>query len=250
MTALAGPDEPAVSRGSTVAAIRVRRLGAAHILNDVLRVSVVGNSGSGKTTVAAAIGAAMGAPHLELDAVFHQPGWAPLDREEFRRRVAEFVAAPRWVADGNYSAVRDLVWARADTVVWLDPPRHRVMRRIIWRSLSRAALRAELWNGNRERWANLVRMDPQESVIAWAWTRHHVYRQRYEQAMADPANAHLTFIRLRSPREVAALLTQVRTPVPGSGRDHGSADPGPHPAPGGSPRDHENLRPRRPDLPR
>jgi adenylate kinase family enzyme len=169
---------------------------------------VVGNSGSGKTTIAAALGAAMDAPHLELDAVFHQPGWVPLETEEFRRRVAEFVAAPRWVTDGNYSKVQDLVWARADTVIWLDPPRHRVMRRIIWRSLRRAALRAELWNGNRERWANLVRIDPTESVVAWAWTRHHAYRQRYERAMADPANAHLTFIRLRTPGQVARLITR------------------------------------------
>src|SRR6266542_4768183 len=110
MSRLAGPDEPAVSRGSTVAASRVRRLGAAHILNDVRRVSVVGNSGSGKTTVAAAIGAARGAPHLELDAVFHQPGWAPLDREEFRRRVPGFVAAPGGAPDGTSSAVRARAW--------------------------------------------------------------------------------------------------------------------------------------------
>lgn len=185
-------------------------MAAAHILNDVRRISVVGNSGSGKTTIAAALAAAMDVPHLELDAVFHQPDWVPLDREEFRRRVAAFVAAPCWVTDGNYSAVRDLVWTRADTVIWMDPPRRRVMRQIIWRSLRRAALRAELWNGNRERWANLIRMDPMESVVAWAWTRHHTYQQRYEQAMSDPANAHLTFVRLRTPAEVTALLARVR----------------------------------------
>lgn len=172
---------------------------------------MVGNSGSGKTTIAIALSAALNVPHLEIDAVFHQPGWVPLEAGEFRRRVAEFVAAPGWVADGNYSTVQDLVWARADTVVWLDPPRYRVMRRIIWRTLRRAALRAELWNGNRERWTNLLRADPMESVIAWAWTRHHTYRRRYERAMADPANAHLTFVRLRTPGEVAALIARVRT---------------------------------------
>jgi adenylate kinase family enzyme len=186
----------------------VRSRAAAHILSGVLRISVVGNSGSGKTTVAAALAAALGVPHLELDSVFHQPGWVPLPEEEFRRRVAEFVAAGRWVTDGNYSAVQDLIWARADTVVWLDPPRYRVMRQVIWRTLRRATLRVELWNGNRERWANVLRADPKESVIAWAWTRHHYTRQRYERAQADPANAHLAFIRLRTPGEVAAFVGQ------------------------------------------
>ena len=185
------------------------RPGRAHT-ERVRRISVVGNSGSGKTTIAAALSEALDVPHLELDGVFHQPDWVPLEEAEFRRRVAEFVAAPSWVADGNYSAVRDLVWARADTVIWLDPPRHRVMRRIIWRTLRRTALRAELWNGNRERWVNLVRADPMESVIAWAWTRHHVYRRRYELAVADTANAHLAFVRLRASGEVAALLDRVR----------------------------------------
>jgi len=182
----------------------------AHILDDVRRVSVVGNSGSGKTTVAAALGAALNVPHLELDSVFHQPGWVPLEEQEFRRLVAKFVAAPSWVADGNYSAVQDLVWARADTVIWLDLPRHRVMPRIIWRTLRRAALRAELWNGNRERWANLVSVDPMKSVIAWSWTQHHRYRRRYQRASADPASAHLEFVRLRTPGQVAALIARVR----------------------------------------
>lgn len=171
----------------------------------VKRVSVVGNSGSGKTTLAAELGRRIAAPHLELDSVFHQPGWEPLPVEEFRARVAEFVAGDRWVVDGNYSSVQDLVWKRADTVVWLDPPRHRVMRQIIGRTLRRALTRAELWNGNREEWSSIFRADPSKSIIVWAWKGHRVVRERYGSAQADPANAHLTFIRLRSANDVAAL---------------------------------------------
>jgi len=167
---------------------------------------VVGNSGSGKTTFARELAGALAIPHLELDSVFHQPGWQPLDRQVFRQRVTAFTSGPCWVVDGNYGAVRDIVWGRADTVVWLDPPRHRVMRQVIWRTLRRTATRAELWNGNREPWSNLVTFKPEESIIAWAWTRHRVYRQRYLTAQDDPANGHLAFVRLRTPREVAALI--------------------------------------------
>ena len=181
------------------------------------RVSVVGNSGSGKTTLARALGRAMGVPHLELDGIYHQPNWEPLDRDEFRRLVSEFVAADRWVVDGNYSAVRDLVWGRADTVVWLDLPRSRVMRQLLWRTIRRGALRTTLWNGNRERLTNLFRADPQESIVAWAWTRHRVYQDRYLAASRDPANAHLEFVRVRSPRERTALLRRAREqPLSGS----------------------------------
>ena len=170
------------------------------------RISVVGNSGSGKSTLARRIAAALDIPHLELDSVFHQPGWQPLDAAEFRRRVSEFTVGRAWIVDGNYSKVRDIVWDRADTVIWLDPPRHRVMRQLIARTLRRMATGAELWNGNREEWRNLLRPDPKESILLWAWTKHHEYRQQYLAAQADPANGHLEFIRLRTPDQATALV--------------------------------------------
>jgi len=174
---------------------------------------VVGNSGSGKTTIARAIAAALGIPHLELDAIFHQPGWQPLATSEFRRIVGEFTAGPSWVVDGNYSKAQDIIWDRADTVVWVDPPRHRVMRQLVARTLRRMATRAELWNGNREAWSNLFRLDPEQSILAWAWTNHHGYRARYLAAQADPANAQLTFVRVRTPADAAALLRDIDPPA-------------------------------------
>ncbi len=153
-------------------------------------------------------------PFVELDSIFHQPGWAPLPAEEFRRRVAEIAAADGWVIDGNYSAVRPLVWDRADTVLWLDLPRRTVMRQVAWRTLRRVAGRTELWNGNRERWANLLTWDPEESIISWAWHQHTVYRDRYAVAAADPAHAHLNFVRLRSRPEIRRFLAEAPPPVP------------------------------------
>lgn len=176
------------------------------MLPGVQRVSIVGNSGSGKTTLARQLAARLGAAHLELDSVFHQPGWQPLPTEEFRERVGAFVAGDAWVVDGNYSAVRDLVWGRADTVVWLDPPRSRVMRRVITRTVRRAVRREELWNGNREPLSNFTRLAPEENIIVWAWTRHHEYRRRYAAAVRDPAYAHLRFVVVRTGEDLRRLL--------------------------------------------
>jgi adenylate kinase family enzyme len=170
------------------------------------RVSVVGNSGSGKSTLAAALAARLGVPHVELDSIFHQPGWTELPRDEFRARVGAAAATDRWVIDGNYPAVQDLVWARADTVVWVDLPRPLVMRRVVTRTVRRAVRRQELWNGNREPLSNFLSFDPERSIIMWAWTQHAEYRLRYEEAMADPDWSHLRFVRLRSPAQIRAFL--------------------------------------------
>ena len=83
---------------------------------------MVGNSGSGKTTLARDLAGALGVAHVELDALYHGPGWTEPTREEFQARVAVALdgADDGWVACGNYSAVRtDVVWPRADTVVFL-----------------------------------------------------------------------------------------------------------------------------------
>lgn len=39
------------------------------------RILVAGTSGSGKTTLAARIGERLHLPHVEIDALFHGPGW-------------------------------------------------------------------------------------------------------------------------------------------------------------------------------
>ena len=67
-----------------------------------------------------------------------------------------------WVVDGNYAAVRDIVWSR----------------------------------------------DPQRSIIAWAWTQHQSYRERYGDAMNDDGNAHLRFVRVTDDAGLRALLDE------------------------------------------
>ena len=167
---------------------------------------MIGSAGSGKTTVATELAEVLGCAHIELDAIFQQPGWTHPDTEEFRRQIHAAVSAPAWVADGNYSAVRDLVWQQADTVLCLDFPRPVVMYRLIARSLRRAYHQTELWNGNRESFANLFSLKPDRSIIAWSFSRHALYRRRYAVATVDPQWSALQFIALQSSTQVSQFL--------------------------------------------
>ncbi|MFE7223856.1 AAA family ATPase [Nocardioides sp. NPDC057577] len=173
----------------------------------VRRVSVVGSSGSGKSTVARRLADILGVPYIELDAIHWRPGWVEEEPDVFVDRVREATRGDAWVIDGNYqSKVGTLVWEPAELVVWVNPPRWRVMVQVTLRTLRRAMRREELWNGNREGWGGLRLWSPSDSAIRWAWDSYGPQVKRYEAAMVDPRHSHLRFLRLRSRRDVGRFL--------------------------------------------
>jgi len=175
------------------------------------RISITGSSGSGKSTLSRQLAELLGAEHIELDAINHLPGWTPRPTEEFQAELSERIAADSWIVDGNYEThSRPLVWPAADTVVWLDLPLGVVMRQVIGRTLRRLWQREVLWNGNRERWWNLIDPRPAENVSLWALTRYARKRASMTAAMGDPKWERIRFVRLRSRDEIAAFVDQVR----------------------------------------
>ena len=48
----------------------------------------------------------------------------------------------------------------------------------------------------------------EQSIISWAWSNHAKYHDRYAAAAADPAYAHLTFVRLTSRRAITRFLVE------------------------------------------
>lgn len=176
------------------------------------RIAFVGCSGAGKTTLARQVAAKLDLVHIELDALFHQPGWTELPDGEFAKLVAERLGSAEsgWTCDGNYNShggrqVRDA----ADTIVWVDTSRRRVMSRVIRRTLRRVVTREELWNGNREPWTNLYSLDPERNIIVWSWTRFAGYRQQYRAMTESGEWSHADVVRLSSPAEVDRWLESI-----------------------------------------
>jgi hypothetical protein len=111
---------------------------------------VIGTSCVGKTTFAQVLAQIMNFPHVELDALHWQPNWTPRPPEEFRALTADALAQGCWITDGNYGSVRDLVWSRATTVIWLNYSFPIVLWRALTRTIRRVLTQEELFSGNRE----------------------------------------------------------------------------------------------------
>jgi len=173
------------------------------------RVVVIGISGAGKSTVARRLAQRMTVPHIELDALHWGPDWTP--RAAFRDDVRVAVQADAWVVDGNYGAVRDLVWSRATTIVWLNLSFPRVVWQVLVRTVRRAWRSDVLWNGNRESWR--ISFFSRESILWWVLTMYHPRRREFG-ARRDAAGLDgPMWIELRSPREVRAWLSRLEGSV-------------------------------------
>jgi adenylate kinase family enzyme len=177
--------------------------------SELRRVGVVGSSCAGKTTFSRCLAQHLGIPHIELDALYWLPNWKPRPRREFLALVEEAVAQEHWVIDGNYSAVRTLVWSRATTVVWLNYTFPTVLWRALTRTVRRSLTQEELFAGNREslRLAFLSR----ESILWWVITTFHQRRHQYQALFNGPAWAQLTRVEIRNSAEAERFLETLAT---------------------------------------
>jgi len=165
------------------------------------RLLVTGASGAGKTTLRQVISDVLALPTVEMDSLFHGPGWT--QRPGFVADVERFTAGPRWVIEWQYTKVRSMLLERADTLVWLDHSRATVMGRVVRRTLHRRVRRVELWNGNREPPLSTIFTDP-EHIVRWSWTTFHA-EQRRALAVTRQADGPVV-VRLRGQAEVDAWV--------------------------------------------
>jgi len=172
------------------------------------RISVVGSTGSGKTTFGRELARRLGVPFVELDALNWGPNWTMVPVDVFTERVARAVEGDAWVVDGNYAGrgARDLVWPRADTVIWLDPPIGVILVRLLRRAVRRSRSGEELWpeTGNRETLRN--QFLSRDSLFLWALKTYRRRRRDLPPSLARPEHAHLVVHRFRASKEAGAWL--------------------------------------------
>ena len=177
------------------------------------RVALVGGVGCGKTSLARELACRICVPHIELDALKYQPGWVEVSNETFRSKVVALAGTDRWVIDGNYADVQDLIWLRAQILVWLDFPLPVTLWRLIRRTIGRLLTKEPFADGNKEQFR---RMFSSQSVLVWAIRSHRRRRQHYEELLTYPRYAHLQVVRLRSPSAVGDWLAGMPESVQGS----------------------------------
>ncbi len=173
------------------------------------RIVVVGTSCSGKTTFARTLAQRLKTRHIELDAIHWKPNWTPTPKEEFRNLAQEAIAPESWVLDGNYSTVRDLVWARATVLIWLNYPFYVVAYRALSRTFRRVFYRQVMWSGNRETFRKSFLS--KDSILWWVLKTYHRRRREYPRLFQAPQYSHLEIIVFSSPAEAERFLQGINS---------------------------------------
>lgn len=146
----------------------------------------------------------LGTQHFELDSLYWGPKWTL--RPDFKEEVLAAAHRPRWVIDGNYSGVRDIIWRRCTAIVWLDYSFARVFSQALRRTLRRVVMSKRLYGGNRETVRNTL-FDAEAPL--WLVVRTHGKRRReLPQLFGRPEYRHATVIQLHAPAAAETFLAE------------------------------------------
>ncbi|KAF7980344.1 hypothetical protein HWV62_38777 [Athelia sp. TMB] len=147
------------------------------------KIQIVGNSGTGKSTLGRWLAAELRIPFFALDEIYWRPGWQDTPMDEFRVKVAAVMDAhpDGWIIDGDYKRpMKDLVSGAATDIIWLDPPLVLYFPRLVLRTARRLFGRAPpCAAGCQEEWPECI---TRKGILWWALTNHAVVRTRYGAA--------------------------------------------------------------------
>jgi adenylate kinase family enzyme len=140
------------------------------------RIMICGPSNSGKSTLAVAIGARLGAEPVHLDQMRHLPGtdWRRRGDEEFAALHDAAILGDAWVMDGNYSALMPRRLARATGIILLTDNRVANFARYLRRTLFEHE-RAGMLEGGRDS----IKWD----MVMWILVRSPRSVRRYREML-------------------------------------------------------------------
>lgn len=170
------------------------------LLSRADRVLVIGCSGGGKSTLAAAIARSLDVPHLSYDReVLWLPGWVLRDKAEQRRIAADLARGERWVMCGTATSTFDLRLPRADLVVWLRVGRLAALSGVARRVLTNyGRVRPDMAPGCPEKL-------PDWAFLRYIWTFERAVSPRIV-ALLDRHAPSTPVVTLTARRHARALL--------------------------------------------
>ena len=169
------------------------------------RIHIVGTSGSGKTHLASRLSEILNIKHTQIDGVFWQDYWQSLPPEKFKEKIAAITEKKKWIFCGNYSIAREIIWKKADTLIWLDLPFSTTLKQLFQRTLNRSLDKEKLW-GTQNTENFRMSFASRDSIILWMLKTYRRNKRHYSHWVANPPHSQMKTIRLTSHSEADRWL--------------------------------------------
>ena len=142
------------------------------------RIVIIGCGGSGKSTLARQLGEKLNIPVVHLDKLWWKPNWVESSREEFDAKLAQELAKPRWIMDGNFNRTMPKRVARCDTIIYLDFSRFACLLGVLKRVITTyGKVRPDMGDGCPERF--------DWEFLKWVWNFNKNKRDTYYKLLNE-----------------------------------------------------------------
>lgn len=90
------------------------------MLKNADKISIIGGSGTGKTTLAINLGKELNIPVYHIDGIHHLENWEIRDKDERDKIILEKANESKWIIDGTYHKTLKQRLEKSDLIIYLD----------------------------------------------------------------------------------------------------------------------------------
>lgn len=90
------------------------------MLKNIKKISIIGGSGTGKTTLANNLSKELNLPVYYIDGIHHLENWKIRNKDERDKIILEKANEEKWIIDGTYHSTLKERLEKADLVIYLD----------------------------------------------------------------------------------------------------------------------------------
>lgn len=90
------------------------------MIKSVNKISIIGGSGTGKTTLADNLGKQLNLPVCHIDGIQHLENWKQRDKNQRDEIILQKVNEDKWIIDGTYRSTLSQRLDAADLIIYLD----------------------------------------------------------------------------------------------------------------------------------
>lgn len=171
------------------------------------KIIITGTTCTGKTTLGRKISNKLSLFQVDLDEYHYLPNWVEKENSVFINDVLNAIDNKEgWVVSGSYQSIlKDTVWRRTETIVWLDYPLYVILGRYFKRTFRRVVYKEKCCGENYE---TLGRTFSKNSLFLWIFKSYWAKKRRLDKWMNDDFSDK-EWIVLSHPRKATKFLAQL-----------------------------------------